>query len=85
MNKTGKGNSRFDIIIKQFHPEKGIGISSQYIQKEIAKSKGRRKKVVLLGGAPHKGVSPPPSPVVVKVPLFCGKFFICLESPDTEK
>ena len=28
MNKTGKGNSRFDIIIKQFHPEKGIGIRS---------------------------------------------------------
>ena len=29
---------------------------------------------------------PTPLPlVVVKVPLFCGKFFICLESPDTEK
>ena len=42
------------------------------------------KKVVLLGGAHHKVAHPPPSPVVVKVPLFLGDFF-CLESPDTEK
>ena len=27
----------------------------------------------------------PPPLAVVKEPLFCGKSFICLESPDTEK
>ena len=49
--------------------------------------RGGVKKVVLLGGAPHKGAFPPPPPalVVVKVPLFCDAFFICLEFPDTEK
>ena len=30
------------------------------------------------------GKGPPPR-IVVKIPLFNGKFFICLESPDTEK
>ena len=44
------------------------------------------KKVVLLGGAHNKVAYPPPPPrVVVKVPLFCGKVFVCLESPETEK
>ena len=50
---------------------------------KVAPLRRRQKKVVLLGGAHHKVAYPPL--VVVKVPIFCGKFFICLESPDTEK
>ena len=57
------------------NPEVGI-----YKRKQ---ERGGVKKVVLLGGAHHKVAYPPL--VVVKVPIFCGKFFICLESPDTEK
>ena len=41
-------------------------------------AKGRRpKKVVVLGGAdPKNALPPPPSPVVVKLRLFCGIFFL---------
>ena len=37
-------------------------------------------------GPTTKWPPPPPPPVVVKVPIFfCRKFFLCLESPETEK
>ena len=53
-------------------------LSIVYWGVSIAKSgynfKGGVKKVILLGGA-QSGLPPPPSPVVVKVPLFCWNFF----------
>ena len=53
----------------------------------IKNDKGRRQKKWHFWVVPTtKWPTPPPPPqVVVKVPLYCGKFFICLESPDTEK
>ena len=54
------------------------------VYKKARSVRGGVKKVALLGGAHHKVAYPAPL-VVVKVPLFCGNFFICLESPDREK
>ena len=45
--------------------------------------RGDVKKSCTFGWCPPQ--SAPPPRVVVKVPLFCGKIFFCLESPAVEK
>ena len=45
---------------------------------------GVKKKLVLLGGAHHKVATPLPQ-LWWKYNFFLSKFFLCLESPETEK
>ena len=47
-----------------------FGPNSGYMNEKVRECKRKTKEV---GAAHHKVAYPPPSPVVVKVPFFCGK------------